>query len=161
MSSPAARALDSPAERRRRALPRKDHRGSVTVEAVLLIPLIILLCALMVAGWRLWTARADLQRIADAAARAASQERSGSVAHSRALAVAQTQLADQGLTCSQSSSRIDISGFSIPAGQPAQVSVELTCRVDFSDLVLASMPGGVTIRASATSVLDQFAERGP
>lgn len=143
------------------AVQWRTQRGSVSVELVLLVPLAVLLAGLMTAGWRIWSAKADVQRVADAAARAASQQRSGAVAQVRAQAVVDAQLAGLDVGCRDPQVRIDVTGFLVPAGQPARVSVAITCSTALSDLGVPGLPGQIEVSADAESVLDQFAERGP
>jgi hypothetical protein len=54
----------------------------------------------------------------------------------------------------------DVAGFSIPPGQPAQVSVQVSCDVRLSGLtVIPGIPGSRALTASASSPLDLYRAR--
>ena len=59
---------------------RRGERGSVTVELTLVVPALVLVLGLLVAGGRLWFARATVVEAAQSAARAASLARTAGAA---------------------------------------------------------------------------------
>ena len=54
---------------------------------------------------------------------------------------------------------VDTAGFAVPVGQAADVSADITCRVDVADLTVPGAPGAITLTASAVSVLDRYRSR--
>lgn len=136
---------------------RQGARGlSTAVEAVVLVPMAMLVLAVMVAGFRVWQARTELRQTAGAAARAASQARTVAEAESR---VQQVVDANPG---SCASTRVDahLDALSLPAGQQGEVSVSLTCQVRLGDLGLPGLPGHLTVVADGSAPLDTYRRRG-
>ena len=138
---------------------RRERGASLAVEAVLVIPVLVMVLAAMVAGWRIWSARADVRQAARASSRAATLEISASAAQQRARSVADAQLAD--VACDQRAITVDTSQFARPGGQSAEVRVTLHCRVPLSDLLVPGLPGSVDASGVGVSVLDRFRERRP
>lgn len=93
------------------------------------------------------------------AARAASIARDTEAAMRAAQTAAEATLSDQSLTCARLNVDVDVSGFEIPVGQPADVTVTITCTLAFSDIALPGMPGGATVTATYTSPLDTYRSR--
>ena len=54
---------------------------------------------------------------------------------------------------------VNVSGFAVPVGLPAQVTAQVTCRVSLSDLLVPGMPGSKTLTATFTSPLDPYRAR--
>jgi hypothetical protein len=55
---------------------------------------------------------------------------------------------------------VDTTGFSVPVGEPAQVSATVTCAVRLSDLTaVPGMPGSRALTATFTSPLDPYRAR--
>lgn len=143
-----------------RSRPPGGERGAASVELVVIVPGLVLLIALMTAGWRVWSLRAQVQDAAGAGARAASLARSGAEAQSAAREVVNADLAAVGSLCSAPSVTVDSSGFSTPAGTVASVRVGVSCRVALSDLLVA-VPGAIRAEGHSTVRLDTFRERRP
>lgn len=137
----------------------RDRGISLAVEAVLVIPALVLVLGLMVAGWRLWSVRTEVRFAAQSSARAASLQVSGTSAKEAALRVAHEQLA--GVPCVDRRVDVDTTEFARVDGADATVRVHVRCRVTFDDLLLPGMPGSVDASASGASVLDRFRERRP
>ncbi|MGA4670353.1 hypothetical protein ACPCG0_11265 [Propionibacteriaceae bacterium Y1923] len=136
--------------------PRRGSRGmSPAVEAVVIVPLVLLLVGVMTAGFRLWQGRAEVTDVAGAAARAASQARSAAEANRRIQAV----IDSNPLPCDNPRVSADLSGFGRPIGADAQVGVTITCRVAFADLLVPGLPGGQQISATGTAPLDPYRKR--
>lgn len=134
-------------KRTRRAAPRPNHeRGSMSVEMIVLVPVLLMVVLIAVAGGRYVSAEGMTRAAARDAARAASLERSSSAAAaaaSAALARAQTASAD----CTAATSTADFR-----AG--GSVTVRVSCRVELADLGLVLLPGATTITAEASSPVD-------
>jgi len=56
--------------------------------------------------------------------------------------------------------KVNTGGLSVPVGQVGTVTVTVACTVDLSDLLLPGVPGAKTLRSTATSVVDQYRQRG-
>ncbi|MGJ6981660.1 TadE/TadG family type IV pilus assembly protein [Aestuariimicrobium soli] len=130
---------------------------SLATEAVLIIPVIVMVLTAMVAGWRIWSVRTDVRHASQASARAASLQASGTIARQRALEVAGSQL--RGVPCRSSRVDVDTTGFARLGD--ASVRVHIACTVGLDDLLLPGMPGTVDASATGSSVLDRFRERRP
>ena len=137
----------------------RGERGSVTLEAVILIPAFLLFVALVIAAGRVALARQGVQTAAAEAARQASIARTAGEATAKAQAGAQQTLADQQLQCLSSSVVTDTSGFAAPVGTPASVSATVTCQVDLAGVAIPGLPGSLNITASFQSPLDTFRGR--
>lgn len=137
----------------------RGERGSVTLEAVILIPAFLLFVALVIAAGRVAVARQGVQTAAAEAARQASIARTAEQANTKAQAGALQTLADQQLRCLSSSVVTDTSGFAAPVGTPASVSATVTCEVDLAGIAIPGLPGSLTITASFQSPLDTYRGR--
>lgn len=136
-----------------------DQRGSVAVELVMLVPSLMILVALIVAGARVWFARATITDAAYAAARAASLSNNPVQAHQRAQSAFDRSLATAGLACRDRTLRVDAAGFAIPPGHSASVRVSARCVVRLDDLSLPATTD-LSIEAHGDSPLDTYRERG-
>lgn len=136
---------------------RRDERGSTALETVVLVPALMALVGLVVAGARLWTVRADVDEAAHRAARTATvfsdARTSGPLGEAAGLA----NLAD--VPCAAGSVDVDAADLSRPAGTPGRVTATVTCTVVLADLLLPGLPGQVTISADASSVTDRYRGR--
>lgn len=140
--------------------PSPDERGgSSTIDTLLIVPIIVVLLSLATAGFRIAMAGDAVEGAAGAAARAASLARSAGQARGDAHSVAAAALATSGLSCSTTSVRIDTGGFSVPVGQPARVSVTVSCDAPLADLLVPGLGGSRHLAASADSPLDTYRER--
>lgn len=139
---------------------RRDERGSAAIEAVVGLPAFILFVGLIIAGGRLALAHQALQTAAADAARSASIARDAGSADFSADREARSSLSNQKLRCRSTDVRVDTSGFRVPTGQPADVVVTVTCRVDLADLSVPGVPGSRLITATMTSPIDTWRERG-
>lgn len=137
----------------------RDDRGFGPVETAITVPVLFLVLMLLVAAARVASANLDVDSAADAAARAASIERSGATAGGAARTAADSTMNTRGRDCSALEVSPDTSGFNTAPGERASVSVTVTCTVPLSDLSLPGAPGSKTITATSTSPIDRFRGR--
>lgn len=135
-----------------------DERGSATIEAVIGIPAFLLLVGMIIFGGRVAIAHSSVEAAAADAARAASIARDPGAASGDARSAAQSGLRNQKIQCASTHVTVDTSGFAVQVGQPAEVTVTVSCRLDLSDLSLP-VPGSRLIRATISSPIDTWRER--
>ncbi|MFV0453127.1 MAG: TadE/TadG family type IV pilus assembly protein [Propioniciclava sp.] len=156
----AARPRPAAAQERLPGCEDAGHRGAIAVEFAIIIPAVVLLIGLVIGGGRLAHAQQTLQQVAASGARAASIARTAPAARADADAVIASDIADADLHCGGGLTHsIDVGGFSAQLGQPAEVSVDVGCRVALADLLLPGLPGHWRVDASATSPLDRYRSR--
>ncbi len=145
--------------RRERALHAgmRDERGSAAIEAVVIVPVMIPLLLLVIAGGQIALARQTVQAIAADTARTASLQRTARAAQKAALATAHHAL-DQQVACTERGVALDLKGFATPVGASASVSATVTCRVE--TLGLPGLPS-VTVSATMRSPIDSYRGRQP
>ena len=148
--------MSSRALRSRRWLDHRvrDDRGSESVELAILLPVAILVLAMLVVGARVALAGDRISGVAGIAARDASLARSSAAAEQLAAASASQALASRDLHCADVQVTVDTAGFASAPGDPASVTVVVTCTVDLSDIGVAGLPGSRILRDTATSPLD-------
>ncbi|MFF3207727.1 TadE/TadG family type IV pilus assembly protein [Streptomyces sp. NPDC002962] len=142
------------------ALRLRGDEGSVAIEAAVIVPSLIMFLCLAIAGGRIVTSGSKIDAAAEDAAREASIHRTAATAQSAAHTAAAESLNDQGITCASTSVSVSTGGLSVPVGQVGTVSVTVTCTVSLSDLLLPGVPGTRTLTSTATSVVDQYRQRG-
>ncbi len=130
---------------------RRD-KGSLTVELVVLTPIVVLFVLLALGLGRFELAREQVVGAARAAVEAASVVPSAAAAPSAALAAAQPAVADQAHSCVALSVSTDTSHF-VPGGY---VRVIVSCQIDFSDLLIPGFPGHATVQATEVAPIDPF-----
>lgn len=138
----------------------RDERGSAAVEAVVGLPAFVLLVGLIIFGGRTATTHSAVESAAADAARSASIARSGPTAQEEARKAAQASLANQEIPCLSVEISVDTSGFGTPIGKPGAVDVTVQCRLDLSDLSIPGVPGSRVIKATMSSPIDTWTERG-
>jgi Flp pilus assembly protein TadG len=138
---------------------RRSERGAASLELVVVIPGLVLLLGMMIAGGRLWFARTTVTEAAQAAARAGSLARSASQAIVDGRSAGQQSLSTGGLRCSEHSIVVNATGFATPVGTPATVRSSVTCRVPLADLLLPGTPGSVLITRDGSAALDTYRAR--
>ncbi|MFJ7213601.1 TadE/TadG family type IV pilus assembly protein [Amycolatopsis sp. NPDC098790] len=126
--------------------------GSVTAEAVLVTPvLVMLLVFVAVVVHRGVDARLRLDDAAHQAARAASLQRTTAAAGEAATAVATSALAHANVTCRN----VEVS--TTTTARPGSiVVVSVRCTVDFGQAIVLGVPGTKTLTASASEVVDLY-----
>lgn len=157
-----------------RLTSRDPQRGSVSVEVAVLAPAFIALMVLAGVAGRTAVGAEAIEAAAHDAARAASISRDAEAGRAAAVAAAGKQLDWQRLNCAgppgfsftgmvNGSPTSFAAAYAAPPGQPAAVSVRVTCTVSFADIhlsVLPGMPAGRQVSASFTSPIDTYRSRG-
>jgi Flp pilus assembly protein TadG len=138
----------------------RDERGSASVEAAVGLPAFVLFVGLIIFGGRTATTHEAVESAAADAARSASIARTSSQAQEDAKNAAQASLANQQIHCLSVDVSVDTSDFSKPVGEPGTVAVTVQCRLDLSDLSVPGVPGNRVIKATMSSPLDTWRERG-
>jgi len=138
----------------------RGDEGSVALEAAIIMPSLIMFVCLAIAGGRLVTSGAKIDAAAEDAAREASLHRTAASAQQAAHQAATESLNDQGITCASTSVTVDTGGLTVAIGQVGTVTVTVNCTVNLSDLLLPGVPGTRTLTSRATSVVDQYRQRG-
>lgn len=138
----------------------RNESGFGAVETAIIIPVVLLVVLVIIAGGRVARANSHVDAAAFAAARAASISRDAGTARGAAESAANTHLSQSGLRCAPSQVSVDTSGFSRPPGQPAQVRVSVRCTVPLRDLGAPGVGASRTIVSTeAVSAIDTFRER--
>jgi Flp pilus assembly protein TadG len=131
-------------------IPPDRDRGSATIEVALLAPVFTMLLALVVLVGRVESSRADIEGVADGAARSISLSRSPRAAVANAKADAEASLHVGSATCRTMGWDAEVSAGS--------VTVTIACTIDLSAASILPVPSHDTVRATATEVIDQFRE---
>lgn len=127
--------------------------GHVMSEAVLLMPVALIVLSFLVLCGRMGNVQADATTAARDAARAASQQPNFAAATIEAQRTAAASLAGDHITCRD---------LSVTVGTPASfhaggtVTVAVTCTVDLSAVAIPGVPGSSTVTKSSTEVVDRF-----
>ncbi|MCW2811628.1 MAG: hypothetical protein JWP61_2086 [Friedmanniella sp.] len=137
----------------------RGERGSATVELALLVPGLVLMLGLTLAGGRVWFARTTVNEAAQSAARAASLARSVGEAVPAGRQAGLQSLATEGLECRATAVSVDAAAFAVPVGQPATVRSAVTCDLSFADLLLPGAPGAIRLVGRGASALDTYRAR--
>lgn len=127
---------------------RRDQRGSMAVEVVLLTPVLFAFIMLIVMFGRYVAVRGDVDAAARDAARSASLQGSRPAAEQAARSVVAASL-DKETTCQS----VSLVGAWSPG---SEISVRLTCRVSLDGLGLIGVPGSVSIDAESAVPLDPY-----
>ncbi|MCI0686314.1 MAG: pilus assembly protein [Sporichthyaceae bacterium] len=132
---------------------RRRERGSMTLEMVLLTPILVGFLGIVVVLGRITETGSEVTGAARDAARAASLQRTPT----QAVAVAATTAADlldaESIDCSTGASvAVDTSNWR-PGGW---VQVRVSCVVRLEDVAFRYFPGSRTVEATAVSPLELF-----
>ncbi len=133
-----------------------DEKGSLTVELVVLTPVLLLVVLVVVAFGRVAEARQQVVEAARAGAEVASVQTDGSGAEAKAQIDAAVGTSDHALTCAGRTVTTDVSHF-YPGGY---VTVTVACRVPLADLSVPGIPGSTTVHASSTAPIDPYRSVG-
>ncbi|MCL4448573.1 MAG: pilus assembly protein [Actinobacteria bacterium] len=136
--------------------PHQDSQatGSMTVEVIALMPLMILLIGFIVYLGRLSIAESDVIDAARAAAQAALIQSTPSSAAQAALAEAMNTLSTKGLACTNPQVNTNTNNF-VSGGK---VTVAVSCTVSTGNLLVPGLPGSRTLSASASDPLELYRE---
>jgi Flp pilus assembly protein TadG len=140
--------------------PRRRHAdsGNAALELVILAPVLLFLLGLVIAAGRVSTAQGAVDAAARDAARQASIARDYASAEAAAVASAGAVIRGENLGCTPAV-RPDLQGFSTPPGQPASVTVTVSCAVPLSGLLVPGLPGSKTLTATFSSPIDPYRGR--
>ena len=134
-------------------MKKHTSRGSLTVEALILVPALMMLFLLIVYVGRLTDASVRVHRAADVSARIASQS-NFTLMISHGVAAAHKDLAGSASACE----RVDVSITRGQIGRIQTVTTSIKCVVSFFGLGLLSLPPR-TVSATSTEVVDYFSGR--
>ena len=138
---------------------QRDQRGSAAIEAAIGVPAFALFVSLIIAGGRTATTHQSLESAAAEAARTASIARDAQAAVGDARQAAATSISNQQIDCHDIHVTVDTTDFNKPPGQPGQVTVQLSCRLDLADLVVPGVPGTRVLSATMSRPIDTWRER--
>lgn len=130
-----------------------SERGSMGIEIVILVPVLLMVMVLIVALGRFVAAEGDAESAAREAVRAATLERSLAAARVAAQGTAAATL-PSALTCDPAA----LGGAFVEGGT---LTVDLTCEVSWQNLGLIGLPGTTELTASSSAPLDRYRRTGP
>jgi hypothetical protein len=112
----------------------------------MLVPVIVLVSALLIAGWRIWWVNAQVGAAAESGARYAV------VASDPANAVGQIwrDLTAAGIACKTANIYI--------TGSNGTYTANVTCGISLADLLVPMLPGDYTAEARSTHSSNKFEE---
>lgn len=143
-----------------RLVSRPDRgAGGESLELVIIAPALIFLILVCVALGRVSIGSSSVDQAAIGGARAASLQRDPTAAQDAAVGAVTAALAQAGMACQAMTVVLDSSGFAVPMGLPASVSVTVECTVSWSDLAIPGLPGSRLVTATAAAPLDISQER--
>jgi len=125
-----------------------DDRGSMAVEVVVLVPILLLVLSLIVGFGRYVSTQGDARAVAREAVRAATIARSQATA-----AVAAQQAADASTPDDLRCDPVDLGGTYEPGGI---ITVTVRCRVSWAGLADIGLLGGAEVTATSAAPLDRF-----
>lgn len=134
--------------------------GGIALEAVLVLPVVLIFGLLIIAGTRYVVNQQAIDSAASSAARAATLQSNSEQAQAAAQAQAEAALTEKDISCAQVSVDIDTSGFTSAPGAAAEVTATVTCVVALGDLSgVPNLPGSATLTGTAASPIDVHQER--
>jgi Flp pilus assembly protein TadG len=136
---------------------RRDERGTMALELVIMTPVLVAFMMLMVGVGRIVSAQSQVDSAARDAVRDASIARSSGEAQSRADAAARASLDKYNWCQGGPSTQTDTSAWE-PGGR---VAVTVTCDADLGGLSLIGLPGTKVMTGRATAPLDTFRRTDP
>ena len=141
---------------------QERERGSLAVEAAILVPALLMFLMLVIAAGRAETAGGVVDAAARDGARSASLTRTSDAAVQAAQDTVNATLAQEGVSCrDQRPAVVDTSDFAPALGQTGEVTVTVSCTVSLADLTVPglALPGSITMTSSFTSVVDAYRAR--
>jgi Flp pilus assembly protein TadG len=135
------------------------ERGSASLElAILTAPLLAVLSLTVVVG-RISLANLAVNQAAYDAAAAAAEARDPATAQTDAHTAAAAALSGRNVDCAQLDVTVDTSGFAVPVGLSASVTVTVSCQVDVADLALPGIPSAYWETSVMVEPLDTYRGR--
>ena len=134
----------------------RDDSGGLTVELVVITPVLVIMAVAMVAFGRVSEARQQVVEASRAGAQAAAVLPSASSAESGSAVEAAIGLSGHPRSCGNPQIVTDVSHF-FPGGY---VTVTVLCQVALSDVSVPGIPGSTTVRASSTAPIDPYRSVG-
>lgn len=128
---------------------RRDERGSMAVEIVILTPVLFAFVLLVVVFGKYVGVRGDVDAAARDAAREASFQTSRGAAEAAARQTVAVQL-DGDTTCQRVA--VDLTGW----GPGGEVAVDLRCSTSLAGLGLIGVPGAAQVSGDAVVPLDPY-----
>ena len=138
---------------------RRDRGMAASIEAAILLPVLILFVGLLVTSARIALAQQSLGAIASHAARAATLERSAAAGHGAARSAVQEGLAEHGVACLSSHVEVAAGALSASIATQGNVTVTISCTVPLNEVSIPGMPGSHQLSATAVSPVDRFRQR--
>lgn len=136
----------------------RGERGSSSVEAAIIVPVLLLFLLVIIAGARIALAQQAVAGAAAAGARAASLERVETAGAAAARDAVRVDLDGADLACTPSTS---VTGqWHRGLGEAGVVRVTVTCRVRIGDLMIPGLPGEIVITRTAESPIDRYRAPG-
>lgn len=131
---------------------RRNERGAMAIEVVILTPALVAAIMVIAAGARYVDARGQVNSAAYAAARAASLTTNQEAAVQAGTKAAKQSMSQRGLACASLTVSVDAADFN-PGGD---VRATVRCVADLSDLAgVGPIPGSKTFTFTAVVPLEQ------
>ena len=131
---------------------RRDERGAMAIEVVILTPALVAAIMVIAAGGRYVDARGQVNTSAYAAARAASLTTNQEAAVQAGTMAARQSMSERGLACASLSVTVDAADFN----RGGDVRATVRCVADLSDVMgVGAIPGSKTFTFSATVPLEE------
>ncbi|MCL2091344.1 MAG: pilus assembly protein [Micrococcales bacterium] len=128
------------------------------METLIVLPVALTLVALLVAAGYVVIGRGVVRSAANEGARAASLARDADQAVTLAQAAASTTFDNSDHRCQDMAVVVDTTGFAVPLGQHATVSVTVTCHVPLTPLGVPGLDDREVV-ATASASLDTYRRR--
>lgn len=138
----------------RRVLLSDD--GSLTVELVVITPVLFLLALVLVAFGRVAEARQQVTEASRAAAQVAAVLPDAESAQQGAASEAQLALGGSSPACTHVQVITNVSQYH-PGGS---VEVTVACQVPLADVAVAGLPGSTVVRSSSSAPIDPYRSVG-
>ena len=135
---------------------RCDERGSLTVELVVLTPVLLIMALAMVAFGRVTETRQQVVEAVRAGAEAASIAPDAASAQAASTAAVTGGNGSLSRSCGDPQVITDTGQFH-PGGS---VTVTVVCHVPLADVAIPGMPGSTVVTASSTAPIDPYRSVG-
>ncbi|MCC9305599.1 pilus assembly protein [Kitasatospora sp. RB6PN24] len=134
--------------------PQHGERGSLAIEAALVVPVVLGLLVLILVAGRAEQTAGTLQEAARTGARAGSLAPAGRQ-QSAATAAVNQLLAQSGVHCDGLRVAATVEQLSAEP-LPQDVRVDVSCKVPVNDLSPIWVPGALELQGTFRSVIDQY-----